>query len=59
MNTIDSIEAKELLYEVVDDMHEGFQVIDSDWKYAYVNETVARHGKKSKSDLIGKTMMEV
>jgi PAS domain S-box-containing protein len=42
----------------LDSLMEGFQVIDFDWKYAYVNETVARHGKSTKSEFIGKTMME-
>ncbi len=47
-----------VLQEVLDQMLEGFQVIGSDWRYVYVNQTVAEHGKRTKSELIGKTMME-
>lgn len=47
-----------LLSEVVDQMLEGFQVISSEWKYLYVNETVAKQGRKRKGELIGRTMME-
>ena len=47
-----------LLQEILDQMLEGFQVIGSDWRYVYVNQTVADHGKRTKDELIGKTMME-
>lgn len=47
-----------LLNKILDEMLEGFQVIDKDWHYIYVNKTVARQGKSTKKELIGKTMME-
>ena len=47
-----------LLHEVLDQMLEGFQVIGSDWRYRYANQTVADQGKRSANELIGKTMME-
>lgn len=47
-----------LLETVLDNMLEGFQVISRDWEYLYVNNSVADQGKKSKAELIGKTMME-
>lgn len=43
---------------LLDSLHEGLQVISPDWRYLYVNDAVARHGKKSRSDLVGRTMME-
>ncbi len=44
--------------KLFDNLLEGFQIITPDWKYLYVNETVSRQGKKSKEELIGKTMLE-
>ncbi len=53
-----SQEVGALLQEVLDDMLEGFQVISSDWRYQYVNKTVATQGKSTPSELLGRTMME-
>lgn len=39
-------------------MLEGFQVIDYNWKYLYVNTTVAIQGQSTIDRLLGKTMME-
>lgn len=50
--------ASKVLENVLDQMLEGFQIIDKEWRYIYVNDTVAKQGKKSKEELIGKTMME-
>src|SRR5687767_2732012 len=50
--------AGELLKTVLDEMLEGFQIISHDWKYLYVNETVAKQGAATKENLLGKTMME-
>ncbi|MNJ90874.1 Blue-light-activated histidine kinase 2 [compost metagenome] len=43
---------------ILDSLLEGFQVIDSSWKYLYVNTTVANQGESTVESLIGKTMME-
>ncbi len=43
----------------MENMLEGCQIIDYGWRYLYVNETVAKQGRKSKNELIGHTMMEV
>lgn len=48
----------EVLENVIDEMFEGFQVIDRDWKYVYVNETVVRQGRATREGLTGHTMME-
>ena len=42
----------------LDNMLEGCQIIDSEWRYVYLNDSAAKHGKADKKDLIGKTMME-
>lgn len=43
---------------IIDSLHEGFQVISFEWRYLYVNESVAKQGKSSKEELLGYTMME-
>ena len=44
--------------DVLDSLLEGCQVIGFDWKYLYVNKTVATQGQSSKEELVGRTMME-
>jgi PAS domain S-box-containing protein len=46
------------IWETLDKMMEGIQIINKKWQYVYVNESVARQGKYQKEDLIGFTMME-
>jgi len=43
---------------VLDSLSAGFQLIDFNWRYVYVNESVAKQGRASKTDLLGFTMME-
>ena len=50
--------AKKLL-EVLDNMMAGFQIIDQNWRYIYINDAAAKHGHSTKEKLLGKTMMEV
>jgi PAS domain S-box-containing protein len=40
-------------------MLEGCQIIGHDWRYLYVNDAAAEHGRTTKENLLGKTMMEV
>lgn len=42
----------------LENMLEGIQIIGFDWKYIYVNDAMARHGKYAKEELIGHTVME-
>jgi PAS domain S-box-containing protein len=44
--------------QTLDDMLEGCQIIGPDWRYLYVNDVVARHGRTTKEKLLGRTMME-
>jgi putative nucleotidyltransferase with HDIG domain/PAS domain S-box-containing protein len=46
-------------YRVLDGLLEGRQIIGFDWRYIYVNDAVARQGRKTKDELLGRTMMEV
>jgi PAS domain S-box-containing protein len=45
-------------YSLFDNMIEGIQVIDHEWKYVYVNNVLAMQGKTTRENLIGRTMME-
>ena len=46
------------LRATLDGMLEGFQIIGPDWRYLYVNDAAARHGRTEKGALLGRTMME-
>lgn len=48
-----------LLHQVFDQSSAGFQIIDRDWKYVFVNPAVVMQGKSSENELVGRTMMEV
>ncbi|MEE9166982.1 MAG: PAS domain S-box protein [Candidatus Neomarinimicrobiota bacterium] len=43
----------------LDSMLEGCQIISYDWHYLYVNDIVARQGRREKEELLGHTMMQV
>lgn len=45
--------------ETLDAMMEGCQTVGFDWRYLYVNDAAARHGRRPVSELLGRTMMEV
>jgi PAS domain S-box-containing protein len=44
--------------KTLDCLLEGFQVIDFDWRYRYVNTAAVQQSRFSKTDLMGHTMME-
>jgi two-component system cell cycle sensor histidine kinase/response regulator CckA len=46
------------LRAALDYLREGIQVLSPQWRYVYVNEAVARHGLKTREELLGKTMLE-
>lgn len=52
------IDLEHLKYAVFDNMIEGVQVIDFDWKYFYVNKAITVQGLSTKEQLLGNTMME-
>ena len=51
--------SEEKYRNVLDNMMEGCQIIGFDWHYLYVNDAVAKHGRFSKEELLGHTMMEM
>ncbi len=46
------------LAEALDSLHEGLQILSPEWRYLYVNEAVARQGRRSREELVGRTMLE-
>ncbi len=52
-------ESEERYRSTLDSMLEGCQIIGFDWRYLYVNDAVAAHGRKAKEELLGRTMMEM
>jgi hypothetical protein len=46
------------LREVLDDWKEGMQILSPEWRYLYINETAAQHGRRSRGELLGKTLVE-
>lgn len=46
------------LRSALDFLREGIQILSPDWRYLYVNDAVARHGLKTRSELLGRTMLE-
>ncbi|MEP7277109.1 MAG: PAS domain S-box protein, partial [Bacteroidota bacterium] len=52
------IASEEQFRRTLDNMLEGVQIIGFDWRYIYVNDSMARHGKYPKEEFIGHTVME-
>jgi|GEM_PF-2413089 len=51
--------SEERYRHTMDNMLEGIQIIGFDWRYIYVNDAMAKHGKYRKEELIGNTVMEI
>lgn len=51
-------QADERYRNTLDNMLEGCQIIDFDWRYVYVNVAAARQGHSKPEDLLQRTMME-
>ncbi len=50
--------SKARLRDTLDRMLEGAHVIDRDWRYVYFNEAAAQQARRSREDLIGRSVME-
>jgi PAS domain S-box-containing protein len=46
------------LRKTLDTMLEGCQIVGFDYRYLYVNEAAARHGRRSQAEMLGRTMTE-
>lgn len=54
-----SLRIEKRYQETLNHMMEGFQIIDYDWRYLYVNDTVVRHSKTTRENLLQKRFLEV
>jgi PAS domain S-box-containing protein len=56
----EAVRASEQLYHsTLDNMLEGAQIIDFEWRYRYVNNAVIRQGRETKENLLGRRMDKV
>lgn len=55
---LDEFGSPDLPRNVLDSLLEGCQVIDREFRYVYVNEAVARHGRLPRKALLGRKMSE-
>ncbi|MBI4301548.1 MAG: PAS domain-containing protein [Chloroflexi bacterium] len=56
----EKVAESEMYYQhTLDSLLEGCQIIGYDWRYLYVNDAVASHGRRVKEKLLGHTMMEM
>jgi PAS domain S-box-containing protein len=46
------------LRSILENLREGCQIVDRNWRYLYLNAAAARHGQSSAGELVGRTMME-
>jgi PAS domain S-box-containing protein len=42
----------------LENLREGCQIVDRNWRYLYLNAAAAQHGQSSVSELMGRTMIE-
>ncbi|MES2569059.1 MAG: PAS domain S-box protein, partial [Verrucomicrobiota bacterium] len=52
-------ESEARLRTTLDNLLEGCQILDFNWKYCYANARAGRHGNKPAQELLGRTMMEL
>lgn len=50
--------SEESYLKTLENMKEGFQILDYSWRYYFVNSSAANQGKRKKEDLLGHTIME-
>src|SRR5262245_43627123 len=58
MSTTPATMSSQDLATVLDEMREGLQIIDREWRYVFLNQAAATHGRRSREELTGRTMME-
>jgi PAS domain S-box-containing protein len=53
------LKAEERYHSTLNNMMEGCQIIGFDWHYLYINDMAVKHGRLTKAEYIGHTMMEL
>lgn len=54
-----ALESEARYHRVLDTMMEGCQIIDSNWRYIYINRVAADQGRHTPEELLNHTMMEM
>jgi PAS domain S-box-containing protein len=58
--TAANLQASEERYRrTIDNMIEGLQIIGADWRYLYINDSAAGHGRRTRNELLGHRIMEI
>jgi PAS domain S-box-containing protein len=52
------MESEKKIWETLDKMMEGIQILDKDFRYVYLNQSLARQGRYTKEELLGSTLLE-
>lgn len=51
--------SEERFRTTLDSMLEGCQIIDSEWRYVYINDAAEKHSRMKKSELLGKKYTDI
>lgn len=51
-------QSEQQFYNTLNNMLEGIQIHDFNWRYVFVNETLLKFARSTREELIGKTLME-
>ena len=52
-------ESEKRFRSTVENMQEGYQIIDHNWRYVYINDAAARQGRRTKEELQGQSMKQM
>ena len=52
-------QSRKRLFDTLENMLEGCQIIGFDWSYLYINKAAEQHYRRPKEELLGKRMMDV
>ncbi len=55
----DLVVSEQKYKDVMDTMLEGAQILDHNFRYLYINDMALTHGKKTREELLGKTIFDV
>jgi PAS domain S-box-containing protein len=58
-NKLKHIGQKESIHTTLENLFEGCQIIDFEYRYLFINNTAVKQGRKTSEELLGHTMMEM
>jgi PAS domain S-box-containing protein len=58
-NKLKQIRKKVVLHTTLENLLEGFQIIDFDYRYLFINNAAAKQGRKTAKELLGHLMVEM